>query len=869
MAAYPTVIIGVGTSGLRIIEQMQRFQYFSGNQDQQISEVRYVYIETDPGTKMESLPEQQYTRRVMINSDFPVADYETLKQVGDKFDWVPTVIKTGQRSEPIRAASGWPGFGRFVLRANFNAALTALGDAIGEAIAGATELNRLEGDRRGELIDTPDPVVFITGTLMGGTGTGVFIDVAYMVRHLNNTVDPIGLFLLPANAQAQAGGPDPIGYGNAYGALKALSLFDVVLPVSNGVQEQNETVQADYEQRLQAIKYKELFPGIGWQERVNSPFRLVQLLSATDRQGRQLSEVSLKKLAGLYLHLNRKGYIAKWLERFVDAEANGQVNQYGTFGLAGVQFPKDDITTDAALELTQALMGRWLHPLNYYEPRDGKYVPIKAVEAELNKKFVEELFVDSPERQATVLSTIRQGFEEQRKTVFTIVQDRHTNVRKYLLTQFGRDVPDGLYGAVGGMVKEMEKELVRRVAERNRVFCGQCESVTMAEQALIKLGERLKDVAAFWRSQGADDWSKTLEALVKDFPGYPQLGVDPDKRKAIQQERLEGLFTLLMKHHLVGTLDRIGDYVQAETVQVVLKADNDTPLPYKGLYTQFRTKFTPIITLVPAERERDFNLAYNRKKIRDEVYDQTVPFERVYPPAALGEAGKDPFEREVARAVAVFGQEVLRTPTGRLPCYSYTTVRERLLGPPTTFWDLLNNWSGQDAYEQLSDGYRKLLRGENCVSNYDVAGHLLANVGTLTNIAKRATVPQLHLRPDLRLNQMLRGGDQAARVERIKVIMGSEERKLTQLLDLLRANGVTEFPNQPDNKAVMTDMENYAFFFKQFVNFKPIIDLADESALERMYKNGTMIGTAADPVFERERTAYFPVLTPLALPPGR
>ena len=67
----------------------------------------------------------------------------------------------------------------------------------------------------------------------------------------------------------------------------------------------------------------------------------------------------------------------------------------------------------------------------------------------------------------------------------------------------------------------------------------------------------------------------------------------------------------------------------------------------------------------------------------------------------------------------------------------------------------------------------------------------------------------------------------------------------------------------------MADMENYAFFFKQFANFSPTTDLADANALERMYKNGTMIGMTSAPVFERERTAYFPVSTPLALPPGR
>lgn len=76
-----------------------------------------------------------------------------------------------------------------------------------------------------ELSEVPRVTVYIVGSLGGGTGSGMFLDMAYLCRHLfqaNGRADDriVGLFLLPG-AFAETPGTAYVE-GNAYAALKEL-----------------------------------------------------------------------------------------------------------------------------------------------------------------------------------------------------------------------------------------------------------------------------------------------------------------------------------------------------------------------------------------------------------------------------------------------------------------------------------------------------------------------------------------------------------------------------------------------------------------------------------------------------------------------
>src|SRR5262249_38193478 len=74
---------------------------------------------------------------------------------------------------------------------------------------------------------THQPQVYVVTSLAGGTGSGMFIDLAYVVRHLmhqNGFPHPsvVGLLVLPA-ADAQVS--RTLALGNAYAALTELNHF--------------------------------------------------------------------------------------------------------------------------------------------------------------------------------------------------------------------------------------------------------------------------------------------------------------------------------------------------------------------------------------------------------------------------------------------------------------------------------------------------------------------------------------------------------------------------------------------------------------------------------------------------------------------
>lgn len=318
----PTILIGIGSGGLRAIE-------FTWKLTQEIPDavpanekpiIRYIYLETDEKNDAVS-PDIRPSSLTMHNTKASV------KAVVDDINCTSSWLNGQQFPDnALSGAGGSPVFGRLCLwdqenRENFKKELMG-------ALHSITSLS-LEA-----------PLVYVVGSFGGGTGSGTFLDIAYIIRDtLVRNVELQGLFMIP-----NYGMPDQVIYCNTICALKELDYYNQkhVFPF---------TWQAN--------------PPEGHGEE-NTPYDLVQIISSAYNE--KLGTISYNQLqedAGLFLYLNALGLYDTRRKSLVDATGNIIVTHYTTFGLSALHYPETEIKEIIANDLAKSLFERIIDVEHY------------------------------------------------------------------------------------------------------------------------------------------------------------------------------------------------------------------------------------------------------------------------------------------------------------------------------------------------------------------------------------------------------------------------------------------------------------------------------------------------------------------------
>jgi len=198
------LVIGLGTSGLHIIEECQQFHYqFTGKNKP--DSVRYLYLETDVN--------QQPQATAMGKTDIqPV--YISLQNIGAQVNqlrsdtrldhsWIPPVDAALAAGN---GAGGNSSYGRLAFWLNYQAVRSAI----------LQNWQQIHGDNY--------TYIFIVGTLTGGTGSGACVDMAYLVRDITKSDNVFGLFLTPSRQQLAQNGADALFY-NYFSAITAIQYY--------------------------------------------------------------------------------------------------------------------------------------------------------------------------------------------------------------------------------------------------------------------------------------------------------------------------------------------------------------------------------------------------------------------------------------------------------------------------------------------------------------------------------------------------------------------------------------------------------------------------------------------------------------------
>ncbi|MGO8673377.1 MAG: tubulin-like doman-containing protein [Capsulimonadaceae bacterium] len=190
--------------------------------------------------------------------------------------------------------------------------------------------------------------VYVVGSLLGGTGSGMFLDLAYTVRNKFRSLrmlEMVGMFSIPPNTESVAVDNRP----NAYAALLELNHFT----------DPSTTFTSQYQPDIPPI------------EEADPPFRYTYLVDTSSPVANLDSVKDLVEMIGhsIFLDLTSEFQRQKKSNRnnfdqfLITSDGLGCPQNYMGFGLSSIHFPKDKVIAACSNRLAADLVRRWTEPI--------------------------------------------------------------------------------------------------------------------------------------------------------------------------------------------------------------------------------------------------------------------------------------------------------------------------------------------------------------------------------------------------------------------------------------------------------------------------------------------------------------------------
>ncbi len=223
----PALLIGLGKIGITVLSQFRSALEETFGSADAVPNIRTVAIDTDPD--MVQLGNEQtkplLPPEVVVHARLQRAIHYLRPREGrPRLDtWFDTTLLG--RLPRDQTAGGIRALGRLAFIDNYRAIAARLGVEL-EACLDPQNLNAAAA-RTGLSLRTNYPRVYVVSGLGGGTGSGMFIDVAYAVRDLLQRLgfvqpDVVGVLLLPG---IDKNTPDKVAIVNGLAALIELNHF--------------------------------------------------------------------------------------------------------------------------------------------------------------------------------------------------------------------------------------------------------------------------------------------------------------------------------------------------------------------------------------------------------------------------------------------------------------------------------------------------------------------------------------------------------------------------------------------------------------------------------------------------------------------
>lgn len=786
--ATPTIIIGIGSSGMHILENVQRFYYETFKKNKP-DHVEYLYIETNKDNKPEVTPLTNEIKRVYISLD-------DLKQMSQKIkksgaDWVPELAEL---LSPGLGAGGVRPIGRLGLWGSNNQA-----NNFSNVIKSINSAHKSVTTKTGV-----KPVVFLTGTLTGGTASGMFIDLAYMIRDIiSNIKELYGLFLIPSkptdivtNAQY---------YANTYASLADLEKY-------------NDT----------SIKYKEKWPTRQVvKEFVEPPFELFQIISQDYIDGSPaISSLSgLYKMAGLFLYLNMIGMKEKRTERLVDST----IGHYGSFALSAIQYPKDQIEEYVSLLLGAELIERWIDPSRYVYNNADSPINTGTIANQTFDKW--DSIIKSTFNSLDTIGGLGGKdlvYELETKAVKINKNDINDPAHDYLYSLFSSSSANNYYGQVKSNLNTARSNIIDKIHSINAKIFAETESIAYAKITLQQMIKAIEDNVNYWKSLGisdrTDQWDKLLQEqcdwMLKNR--YKSI-LEHDK---VLIDRMLTTFDLMKMHLLLPVLIEVLEDIK-KIDDNALQSDSGVKLPR---LKQFDEILKELSELVGRKDSETTSLKLRKESIVSDINDTTIPLYRIYP--------SDSFDKEIESAKNLYQQKTTdkyrtKNDITQEDLWKYLTMKE------TNFHS--------EVYHDMILAYRALLTQHMCIKDYDVTNYVETHPNQVHDVAKKGLLGFISLEKTLTHEHFMP-----------RFIAASSENAIKNVIDKLQNKfNLADFENDENDILEISQLQNMMVFYDEKLNFNPLEDLEYIGDMKEVYLNKPDSYEKTNENWLNDRNAYF------------
>ena len=776
--ATPTIIIGLGTSGLYVLENVQKY-YYENFKVNKPSNVEYLYLETNESNYPSGTPAGNDIQRVYISLDNMADMIKGVKNRCDSPEWLPetgTVLTAGLGAGGIRSCGRLALWGTNDKGDNFQNVINKIDSAY-------RKVSPTSGT--GE-----KPTVFVTGSLTGGTCSGVFIDFGYLIRHvIDNIKDLYGLFLIP-NALVSSLRGSEVMNGNTYGAIYDLDYYNKV-----------ET------------RYVEKWPILTEKKNYEMPpYELVQFISQDYKDGSPaISNLGgLYKMAGLYLFLNIAGIYNKRRERLVDAFGNSQIGKYGTFGLSAIQFPKDSIQDYVASSLSINLLKRLTDAKEFYKNDDQK-TPI-------NRGNIKNLI---PQKMDDILANAFSNLNTGGKDLLIEMKEEVGKLKnekdklQYIISLFSSDYNYKFYHKVKGNMLTAQKIVVDGIYEMVDKALQNSENLYYAKFVLEDIVEYIDKLMDYWKSLDlsslSNNWDdklrKEAEKCTKNT--YRMIGEEEN----VTFDRFQNILELMKMHLSIGMLINIKNHIREGKI-IVEGYENE--LPKVPFFNTLIEKVLQVIGTIENDDSEVNRYNFERRKaiIVGEVNDKTLPILRVYPSGEFNEECKK-------------GQQTYESRNGQVRSLKGLKNIED--------FNLLHYFKeksagkfNQELYTDLLKDFRKKIDASNCVEDYDILTFINSksdNKNACINTANKSNYPFI------KLNRPLSSSNELPHF-----IVCNDTHKISTIIQNFGSSTEFKFSDHPNEKLELTELKNIVVFYNEKGNYIPIDDISYISQMKVAYE---------------------------------
>ena len=224
---FPALVVAVGQTGRRVAENLKLVIRDRYAHPDQIPNIRFLYIDTDPSAAPSAVPDDPAAfapREVVIARLNRPAHYLQRDSLPPVDQWMPPGSLYRLARTP-GAANGVRAFGRLALFDNYRLVAQRVRQEIETFL---TDDSLTKADKVTSLgLRTNRPRAYVIASLSGGTGGGMFLDLAYLIRHELRQVgyvkpDVVGMFFVPPADKTASRNAT---LGNTYAALAELYHF--------------------------------------------------------------------------------------------------------------------------------------------------------------------------------------------------------------------------------------------------------------------------------------------------------------------------------------------------------------------------------------------------------------------------------------------------------------------------------------------------------------------------------------------------------------------------------------------------------------------------------------------------------------------